>query len=234
MTHLNRNWFLEDPIDFEHKSLLLKAYISDTKSSYRKMELYPRLREVHRHSKELIELVKREREHVESIRSEIVGIDVANLSIKRKSDIVISEEMKQIGRIVEFSLPRLKHLEEEGRELEEYINYETELVTVGLECLYKKEGYMMISAGSSKEIPVYRFNAILLEYEDLPGVRFDYITSFQRSLSNTFENIKRKIINKFRELPNPATYVLLANQKLPVQSALLPVAGYKLEKLIRR
>jgi hypothetical protein len=59
-----------------------------------------------------------------------------------------------------------------------------------------------------------------------------YINAFENTLRNTYENIKRDLIDFNRQLPNPATYVIESELTLPIDDTLLPLAKRSLVKFL--
>ncbi|MFN3316181.1 MAG: hypothetical protein ACK40K_05165, partial [Raineya sp.] len=46
----------------------------------------------------------------------------------------------------------------------------------------------------------------------------------QKSIFETFENLKISLLRKYSELPNPATYLVNAKLPYPLEETLLPIA----------
>ena len=59
-----------------------------------------------------------------------------------------------------------------------------------------------------------------------------YITMKQRSIINTYENIKYDLIKSRTQLPNPAVYSIETELHYPVDETLLPIAKRSLVKFI--
>ncbi len=62
----------------------------------------------------------------------------------------------------------------------------------------------------------------------------DYIDSREKTLANTYEQIKTDIIRSIRTLPNPAVYKVEFPIAVPYQETLLPVAKRVLARQIER
>jgi hypothetical protein len=68
--------------------------------------------------------------------------------------------------------------------------------------------------------------------EKYRGIYTSYICSYQKTLGNTFENIKSDLIRYHKKLPNPATYLIEAELQLPLEETLLPMAKRTLVKFV--
>jgi hypothetical protein len=51
-----------------------------------------------------------------------------------------------------------------------------------------------------------------------------YVDSVEKTVVNTYEQIKLEIIRRMRVLPNPAVYMLESPVVIPLEETLLPVA----------
>jgi hypothetical protein len=81
---------------------------------------------------------------------------------------------------------------------------------------------------------VYRYQITVFENanEKFRGVHTQYIESETKGIGRTFEQLKLDLIKRYKELPNPATYMILTNIKFPYQHTLLPIAKRLLVKYI--
>jgi len=68
--------------------------------------------------------------------------------------------------------------------------------------------------------------------EKMRGIHTHHISTAERSFSNTYEQIKLKLIRQFSDLPNPATYLVVSKLKFPIAQTLMPVAKRLLIKKI--
>lgn len=100
---LSLNWYIESPIDFEHKQYLLFAYLQKVDSDFILKKLSPHLL------------------HMEKIMDELIGFQSSFTMIKKtfdKNRYVYFENVKlkgednslltEIREIVEFSLPQVE------------------------------------------------------------------------------------------------------------------------------
>ena len=63
-------------------------------------------------------------------------------------------------------------------------------------------------------------------------MRTEYIDSWQRSFTNTYEQIKSELLYRKPDLPNPAVYAIETSLKFPLDETLLPVAKRSLVRYI--
>jgi hypothetical protein len=100
--------------------------------------------------------------------------------------------------------------------------------------LDSQEGYFFLSAGNSKATAVYHYRLSFFEKHDerFRSMKTSYIDHLQRSIVNSYENIKYNLIKSRSDLPNPAVYCIETELQFPVEETLLPIAKRSLVKFI--
>ena len=95
-------------------------------------------------------------------------------------------------------------------------------------------GYLMLKSGKNSETMVYEFQVTIFDQptERYRGIYLNFVSSFEKAIINTYENIKRELILYNKNLPNPATYVIETELILPIEETLLPLAKRTLVKYI--
>jgi hypothetical protein len=73
---------------------------------------------------------------------------------------------------------------------------------------------------------VYQYRLTFFEKHDekYRSIRTDYVHAWERSVSNSPENIKHELIRNRRDLPNPAVYNIQTELVYPLEETLLPIA----------
>jgi hypothetical protein len=89
-----------------------------------------------------------------------------------------------------------------------------------------KEGYLFVTQPPEKETNVYRYQVSIFEqsHEQLRSLNTEFIERIPTTITNTYENIKLELVRRYREMPNPATYLILSKMKFPFTETLMPVA----------
>src|SRR5262249_51048268 len=105
---------------------------------------------------------------------------------------------------------------------------------VGLIPLDTNEGYFFLTEGGFSITRVYQYRLSFFEKHDekYRSIRTEYIDSWQRSIANTFEQIKSDLIKIKSEMPNPAVYSIETELKFPYEETLLPIAKRSLVRFI--
>ena len=89
----------------------------------------------------------------ESFPKKLVGIDWDGMEMIYEPDVIDeTPELTTIQDIVDYSLPIMKKVMNEGKDIYEFFENNIEFKIVGIEPLYKKEGYILVRM--NKEINV--------------------------------------------------------------------------------
>jgi hypothetical protein len=186
------------------------------------------------HYRNLITLKENKTLIRESFPKEISPESIKNLELNYKKIIEDDLVMQEIESIMEYALPQFKSTLDEGSFIYDYVESKCEITPVGLSSLYTNEGYLFVTQPPEKETQIYRYQVTFFEQssETMRGLHTHHIMTAERSLSNTYENIKLDLIRKYSELPNPSAYLVLSRLKFPFVQTLMPVAKRLLVKQI--
>jgi hypothetical protein len=204
------DFFFKDPIDFEHKKWLLYSFIKEIEDDFNLYKLYPSIEQVKfnisnlekwKYSKELYSLKK------------VKGIDFERLTLLYDMEDE-SKEIKEIDKIVNFSILNLNDVFNKGKEI--FRKIETSLIwnTIGLIPEYRSEGYLLIQI--DKWINIFKYK-IFLDFIDI-----DFLTRKEISLYNTSNNIKLNLIKDYKELPNPMVFEIKTDD-YPLEDSIIPI-----------
>lgn len=230
MKTLNNDWFYTNRIDFEYKKYVLLAYLKDVQQSFNQTKLYPPLAELVQHYKNLV-LFKQQKDSLQdNFKEKLVAFNFE--AFKLAYEKVVSDDtlMQTLEEIIGFSIPKIKKLLEEGKEIYDFIEHELAIEPVGVLPLYQKEGYLLVYAGNNREVKVYEYAVKLFErnHEKYRSISTQPIDSYTKNLINTSENIKLALIRKHKKLPNPATFSVVSKHFFPLEETLLHIAKRKL------
>lgn len=226
MEQLKMDWLTDGLIDFEYKKYILLAYLKNVKENFSEQKLYPFMSDMVFHYQNLLTLKKNKSLIFENFPKSISKADFARLEITYRRLVQDDEMMREIEDIMEFAVPKLKNALEEGREIYEFVEKNVEFLPVGLTPIYTNEGYLLIQQDVSSDVSIFQYQLTFFEQanEKFRGVHTQFLKREERTLGNTFEHIKMKLVKRFKELPNPATYAVVSKQFFPLPETLLPVA----------
>src|SRR5687767_5168647 len=226
MEKLSKDWLTQGLIDFEYRKYLLLAYLQTTRKSFSKVELYPFLADLVFHYRNLMSVKENKTLIRESFPKEISPEEIKNLELRYRELVEDDAIMSELDAIIEFAIPRIKESLQEGTVIYEYVESQCEISPVGVTPLYANEGYMFVTMPPEKETVVYRYQVSIFEdsKEQLRSLNTQFIESVDRTTLNTYERIKLDLIKKYKDMPNPAAFLVLSKMKFPFTETLMPVA----------
>jgi len=234
MAKLQDNWICDGTIDFEYKKYVLLAYLKGVSKHFEENKLYPFLAELIQHYRNLISLKESQTLTQKSFRKEVSKIDLKKMTLHYESIIDNDEYMQEIRSILDYAIPRLQQEVNNGREIYEFIEEQIDMEPIGIEPLNKEDGYLLLSNGGTSDTQVYSFQLSVFEssHEKYRSLKTNWLCTYARSFSNTFRNIKIDLIRNNKELPNPATYLVVSKLAFPLSESLLPIAKRRLVQYI--
>ena len=226
MENLSKDWLTQGLIDFEYKKYVLMAYLHTVRKSFDRVELYPFMADLVFHYRNLMAVKENKALIKESFPKEISLEEFKKLELSYRKLVEDDAVMNELESIIEFAIPHMRGSLEEGSAIYEYVQSQCEISPIGVTPLYANEGYLFVTQPPEKETKVYRYQVSIYEgsQEQLRSLKTQFVDSVEKNLGNTYERIKLDLIRKFRDLPNPAAYLILSKMKFPFSETLMPVA----------
>ena len=223
---LSETWFMEGYIDFELQKYRLLAYLSEVNKYFNETKLYPQLSDVIFHHNNLIAFRDNKKFLQDQFPRKLDQVNMQKLELMYEQMLADDELMQELESITNYGLERLKGTIDNGAEIYDFVEKKTRIEPIGIMPLYKNEGYMLVRYGQYSEVRAYNYTITLFEHQDASykGVKMQYVDTWSRSISNTYENIKRAIIKTIRTLPNPAVFSIESELDVPLDETLLPIA----------
>jgi hypothetical protein len=139
--------------------------------------------------------------------------------------------MQEIESILDFSLPRFMDWVNEGKQIYDFLEQEIHLGHVGLLPLDFNVGYLFLKDATAST-QVYCFSVTIFEQPEavFRGVHTQFVRSYPRNISHTFEAIKSELLHDNKNLPNPAVFAAETGLKIPIEETFLPIAKRMLIK----
>jgi hypothetical protein len=153
-------------------------------------------------------------------------IQMEKLQMLYEQMIEDDELMQQLEEIINYSAGLIKSTISNGAEIYEFVENKLNIFPVGIVPLEINEGYFFLSEGSYRQTRVYQYSLSIFQKQDekYRSIKTEYIDYWDRSIVNTYENIKAELIRKKRDFPNPAVYCIETGLTYPVDETLLPIA----------
>lgn len=234
MKSLSETWFADGYIDFELKKYVLLAYLKEINRYFNENKLYPHLADVIFHYNNLVAFRQNKKFLQEQFPKRLTGIQLEKLQLLYEQIIEDDELMQELEVIIQYATAKMKNTISSGTELYEFVETNLNIIPIGLVPLDLNEGYFFLSKSITSDTLVYHYRLSIFEKHDekYRSIKTVYIDSWQRNLVNTYGSIKRELIKKRKELPNPAVYAVETELALPIEETLLPIAKRSLVRYI--
>src|SRR5688572_15828323 len=234
MKKLSETWFAEGYIDFELKKYALLAYLQEINGYFYENKLYPQLADLIFHYNNIVAFRENKKYLQEHFPKKLTGIQIEKLQLLYEQMIEDSELMQELEEIIHYSASEMKTTISNGAEIYDFVEGNLTISPIGLVPLDIQEGYFFLSAGNTRSTRVYQYRLSIFEKHDekFRSIKTNYVEQRQRSMVNTYENIKYELIRQRTDLPNPAVYSIETKLSFPVEETLLPIAKRSLVKYI--
>jgi len=231
---LSANWITEKHIDFEYKKYLLLGYLQSVSENFTESKLYPSLSELVSHYRNVVSIRDNKQNLFGSFPDSLTGADLSKFRLIYDKIVSDDQIMNEIESIIDFSIPQFEKYIAEGKAIYDLIESRLNIFPVGIIPLHADEGYLLLRYSPSRETLVYEYHITIFENPDekYRGIATEFLCTYKNSISNTFENIKQDLIKYHHKLPNPATYVVESDLKVPLEETLLPLAKRSLVKFV--
>src|SRR5690606_11806706 len=108
MRTLNTNWFIEVPIDFEHKQYQLLAYLQQINAHFNRTQLYPNLNDLVFHYNNLLKFKKDKTTLEDSFPVRLSHVDVSAVKLTYEKIVNDDAMMQEIEQIINYPAYKLK------------------------------------------------------------------------------------------------------------------------------
>ena len=217
---LPSDFFIQHPIDFEHKQYLVLAYLQAIERDYTDRKIYPGLGSIIQHIKNM-NAYREQQKNIRERLQQVNGIDWQNkqLTYEPPED---PEEINEINRIVDDSLQKLGGYFKWGRKLFDEVSAGLKWRIIGIMPPYQEEGYIILHRRPSLfSAYQYRIGKVVLNDENYFGINLE-LKDETNSQFVTYSDLKLSLIQNNPELPVPMT-IAVETDALPLEETLLPV-----------
>ncbi|MEL6671803.1 MAG: hypothetical protein AAFR61_06410 [Bacteroidota bacterium] len=230
MKHLSTDWFMEGQLDFEYKKYVLLAYLQHVSREFADYRLYPSFSELIQHYRNLAGFKAGKKKLIDQFPGKLSEEEFRQLRLAFEKEIEESKDLQEISQIVEYALPKIQGHVREGKEIYEEIDSLLHIEPIGITPLYRQEGYIFFRIETQPTLQIYQYRVVFMENVEANyyGISFDPREEVRISLSRTYESLKVDLIRNNPALPNPATYLMLANRNFPTEPSLVPIAKRKM------
>jgi hypothetical protein len=230
MEKLNLESILAGPSDTELNQYRILQALKERRVQFSQNRLFPCLAELIRFAGELEDLRSSREEMVRKLPGRLRDIDLENMHLVHEPADGEAPELTRIMELVAWVLPRVRRVLDEGTGLYDFVENHINIEEVGIVPSYREEGYWFVPDPKGAVIHLLRYEMSLFsdskeKFRSLKTTEVDAIEEGAVRLPP--ETLKLDLIRKYRDLPNPATYVSEIDIDFPFAETLLPVAKRK-------
>ena len=224
MARLDRNWLTNGLIDFEYKKYIILSYIQQVQAEFTDRKLYPYFPDLKGHYHQLKEFLGYKKTLEGKFPKIAESVDLNSNKIHFRELTKENVLLENLNEIALFAKGELERQVNYGHELLEFIIDKISIEPVGISPLNKNEGFLLLLFDNKRDVCVYQYRVSLVKRVVAEEViNTTYIRREQISLANTFEQIKRKLLKRNNDLPNPATFSVISKINIPHEETFLPI-----------
>lgn len=146
-----------------------------------------------------------------------------------------SDEMAVIEEMIRWALPHIETTIEEGTAVYEFVDERLDVEEVGIVPSYVQEGYLMVPDRETRALHVLRYTISIFADAEEPYRTLRTVHCKTLDLGATGphpSDVKLRLMQERRDLPNPATYFFDTDVPVPYEDTLLPVVKRRLMRYL--
>jgi len=221
--------------DLEKRQYVILGALKKISEQFQFYKIYPhlsRLIELRRILKEVIAGIYDLRS---KFPKQISKLDWVNRVIEHEVIFTSGTDISSVEDLIEWALPRIENVIEEGVAIYEFVESELTVEQVGILPEYKDEGYLFVPDNQKKSLNLFRFEVSIFQsthdqYRALKTQFLKYLEQDRIKLSPG--SVKLDLIREESELPNPATYSFNTELDFPFETTIFPVAKRRLMHIL--
>ena len=221
--------------DAEKRKYLILAELKRISSEFQYFKIYPDLSELVQIYRTLNEIVGRLTDLRNKFPKRISKIDWVNQSIEHEVVFVDGTDLSAVEGLIEWALPNIKSVIDEGVSIYEYVDEDLSVEHVGIVPGYLDEGYFFLPDNTKRKLNLFRFEVSIFKSSDdkYRSLKTRFLKDLEQGSAKLSPGtIKLNLIRDEKELPNPATFVFDTRLDFSFDQTIFPVAKRKLMQTI--
>lgn len=231
MQRLSLDMFISDGSDIELKQYKVLQALRQYHDEFSHNRVYPTLSELIELHNSLDSLLQQKNDLESKLPHELQDIDIEHGRLVFGSS---GDERSDLSRTIElivWTLPYITKAIDEGMAIFNFVDEHVAIDEVGIMPMYRGEGYWFVPNTKASQLNLLRYEVSLFtsaseRFRTLKTRLLEAV--HQEHIHRSPESLKLELIEKYRDLPNPATYVCRTDLDFPYVETLLPIAKRKL------
>ncbi|MFU8812854.1 MAG: hypothetical protein ACNA78_07790 [Balneolaceae bacterium] len=231
MHHLSIDLFTRVRDDLEKRQYLIQADLGRIRANFKRYSVYPYLGELTELWRTLQTVLTRLNDLSSAFPKKIKKIDWVNQTIEHDVIFVDGTDITAVKDLIEWALPHIEQLLQEGAAIHEFVESELVVEHVGILPAYRDEGYFFLPDNESNKLQLHRFELSVFQSADdaYRTLKTRLIRELNRGPVEWSPNsLKLELIREEKELPNPATYAFETTLDFSFRHTIFPIAKRKL------
>jgi hypothetical protein len=233
MSKLTVNTFIAGDHDAETRQYHVLQSLKDYQGTFSHNYLYPSLSELIDLCTALESLLESKGNIENHLPQRLTEIDLVNQKLVYEAEHTNTPDFERVVELIEWALPKIRRVIEEGIDIYNLVDDHISIEEIGIMPMYREEGYWFVPNLTCSRLDLYRYEVSLFtaaseRFRTLKTRLLDSLE--QEGIMRSPEQIKLELVHKYRELPNPATYMCETDLDFPYDHTMLPVARRKLMK----
>ena len=230
MSTLTLDLILSPGGDFESKQYRVLQGLKESYDRFSHNQLYPDLTDLIHLAESLTGILSSHG----NVRAHLPHV-ITDLDLEKKKVILEPVEVPfpELAAVIDFvvwTLPQIKRAIDEGMTIFNFVEEHISIEEVGIMPMYNQEGYWLVPDLHADKLHLLRYEMALFSsaqerFRTLKTVLLD--TLEEKYIKHSPESVKIHLLEKFVDMPNPATYRCDVDIEFPFQETMLPVAKRK-------
>jgi hypothetical protein len=230
MHKLSLNTFLGGTNDVEARQYHVLNELKHCYDEFAHNKLYPTLAELVDLHTALVNVVNGMSDIQGRMSHKLKEVDIEHGKLVYENSLSDSD-LQRAAELITWSLPKVQQTIEEGVSIFNFVDEHMRIEQVGIMPMYREEGYWFVPDPRAALLHLLRYEVSLFtsaneRYRRLKTTNLGEIE--QGQILQSPESIKLDLIEKYQDLPNPATYMCETDLDFPYAETILPIAKRKL------
>lgn len=231
MSRLDIGMFIHAAQDFEASQYRILAELKQIQSNFSHNRIYPDLAQLIELHTSLTTITQSSEGLREALPKKIQDIDVGNKKIVYDYLEANHDSFAMIEELINWALPKIQRSIDEGKTMYEFVEDNMSLGVVGILPTYLEEGYCFVPDNKKLKVYLVRYEVSIFaaSNEKFRSLKTTVIETLdQKNMRKSLQDLKLEVIQRHRELPNPAMYNVETDLDFPFDETILPIAKRKL------
>jgi hypothetical protein len=230
MDRLSLDTFLSGTHDMEAKQYLVLQRLKGYYDEFSHNRLYPGLGDLIQLVSLFDDLIQKKTDLQGLLPQRLKELDIENQRLVYEPVQGGDDEFNKAMELILWALPHLKKAIEEGMDIYNFVDEHVVIEEVGILPVYREEGYWFVPDMKVSRLHLLRYEVSLFSAssERFRTLKTRLLESLELVLvRRSPESIKLELMQKYHDLPNPATYVCETDLDFPYIETILPIAKRK-------